>query len=116
MICVNPRLELSDDTRPNPGIRMSAALLKEKEPSSHAREGGVRIANAQLSAIAADLRRILLEDNAFQKWQAEAIVDIVVTALRRNEPLTESDWKIRLHSKGFPKEFAHALASKLSNK
>lgn len=95
---------------------MSAALLKEAQPSVHAREGGARVANAQLSAIAADLRRILLEDDAFQRWQADAIVDIVVHALRRNERLDESEWNSRLHAKGFPKEFARALASKLSNK
>ncbi|TPM59174.1 hypothetical protein FJ959_09910 [Mesorhizobium sp. B2-2-4] len=95
---------------------MSAALLKEHEPSLHARERGNRIANAQLSAIAADLRHILMEDNAFQKWQVEAIIDIVVGALRQNERLDASAWQKRLHSKGFPKEFAQALASKLSNK
>lgn len=90
------------------------ALLKERHASSVAQDSGRRIANAQISAIAAELRRILLEDDAFRPWEANAIVEIVVEALKGNEHLGAQEWQKRLHAKGFPKDFSSALASKLA--
>jgi hypothetical protein len=85
------------------------ALLKEQQnrmPSVHAR----RINNARWSAVAEKLREVLTENNAFKKWEVDAIVDSMLEAAQDVTPFTAESLAERLHSRQFKKEDARYLA------
>lgn len=95
---------------------MTATLLrKESSLSPVAKNTGKRVAKAHLATIGEELRRILLEDDAFLPWQAEAIVQVIVDHLRKDEQLSAARLQRGLHAKGFPKDLAHDIAARLSN-
>jgi len=91
-----------------------SALMKERHDASAEGAGhGSRVVKAQLSEVASRLRSILLEDNAFRPWEADAVVEVVMKYLERGVRPTSDEVLRDLHSRGFPKEFASALAQTL---
>lgn len=90
--------------------------LKISEPRDNAssKDAGRKATEGYIHAVASELRRIFQSDDAFKRWEVDAIVGAVTSELRVRGKLSRDPLYVALHRNGLPKELSGTLAEVLS--